>query len=745
MPTVPAYDLPTQQLAANQLNTFQAPNVQGVGNVSAAPALNAPNINMVDVAGRQAMEMGKATFSLGQQFQKIGDEIKDANVKAQDTITVGKMQEILYNKEDGYMWTKGLDSKETFESAKERFSKAVSESRAQLKDPGEQAAYDRAVMRHMNTFNQAISRHAGEQIRVYSNSESEARQTKYEDLAIASFGTKDFQTYVNTAVAEADARADLNGMGKEAREQLRLKTTNQVYGNVITNLVVNNKYTEAKTVLDEAAAKGLITQKTQQQLTNTMRTGYASEQGRKIADNLGSGKGSIGTDADSIIQWVIGIEGGFVADDAGKGATNLGINSAANPDVDVKNLTPAKAAEIYRERYWNGIGADRLPENMRAIAMDAAVNQGVSAANWMVAQAMKAEDPAQALIDIRRAEYQKLIAKNPGKFKQYENSWNARLDALQTNLSTVGSPPKTLNEQVSRIESMYRSGAIDDQTRESAINRAESNWKMQIQGQAQFNRGALDVATQWVKQNPGKDLSQMDPIMQQRVRDSGHWQTVTDLQKNNGQFKQNDAAWGGFLLMSDQQKAEMTVDQFTNVYRGKLDDDHYQQGAQMIAQLRGEVKKGQNTEIFTNQERIKFAAQTAKIIPFEGKASEDEQKGYARFQMEVERRVKQFENTKLGGKRKADSDELESIIQGVLTDKAKTGGIFGFFAKEQPVALMETEKMSGAYIDVGGRQVKLMNIGVRDREVYADKLRKAGLPVTQNAIARLWAADNPEK
>lgn len=427
MPTVPSYDLPTQELANVQLNTYQAPNAQ-VGNVNGA------NLQITDVAGKQAADLGKATLSLGQQMQKIGDEIRDANVKVQDTSTVSQMQDILYNKDNGYLWTKGIDSKEKFADAQERFTKVLSESRAQLTDPKEQAAYDRAVQRHMTTFNSAISRHAGEQIRVYSNGESEARQLKYQDMAIANFGTPQFQQYMNTAVAEADARAELNGLGKDAREQLRLKSTNQIYGNVITNLMVGNKFTEAKSVLEDASKKGLITEEAKLNLNRSLVAGYNRESGKNAGDNIFEKRGPVGSDANSVIQWVIGIEGGYVENDAGKGPTKYGINSTANPDIDVKNLTAEKATQIYKDRYWNGIGADKLPQDMRAIAFDAAVNQGVGTANKMISEAMKTDNPAQTMIDLRRAEYQKLIEKNPSKYAQYEKSWMNRLDQLEAGL-----------------------------------------------------------------------------------------------------------------------------------------------------------------------------------------------------------------------------------------------------------------------------------------------------------------------
>jgi len=70
-------------------------------------------------------------------------------------------------------------------------------------------------------------------------------------------------------------------------------------------------------------------------------------------------------------------EGGFVARDGRSGApANYGINQKYNPDVDVKNLTPEKAQEIYKQRYWDAIGGDSLPPEAQGPVFDAAVNQG---------------------------------------------------------------------------------------------------------------------------------------------------------------------------------------------------------------------------------------------------------------------------------------------------------------------------------------------------------------------------------
>jgi len=79
---------------------------------------------------------------------------------------------------------------------------------------------------------------------------------------------------------------------------------------------------------------------------------------------------------DYAIPFVLQAEGGYVEDDAGKGPTNFGINSTANPGVDVKALTQAQAAAIYRAKYWDAIRLDALPLALAVAVFDGAVQHG---------------------------------------------------------------------------------------------------------------------------------------------------------------------------------------------------------------------------------------------------------------------------------------------------------------------------------------------------------------------------------
>jgi lysozyme family protein len=90
---------------------------------------------------------------------------------------------------------------------------------------------------------------------------------------------------------------------------------------------------------------------------------------------------------------VIGHEGGYVNDprDPG-GETKYGISKRANPDVDIRNLTLAKAQWIYRQRYWLPLHADAMPEAVAVQVFDAAVNHGLKPATRMMQRALQVPD-----------------------------------------------------------------------------------------------------------------------------------------------------------------------------------------------------------------------------------------------------------------------------------------------------------------------------------------------------------------
>lgn len=117
---------------------------------------------------------------------------------------------------------------------------------------------------------------------------------------------------------------------------------------------------------------------------------------------------------DIAVETVLAHEGGFVDDpvDPG-GATNYGIslrflraNGALDRDgdghpdgdldfdgdidhADIRLLTKAQAAQIYRHRFWNKYGYERMPSTIGEKVFDLAVNMGPIQAHKLLQRALR--------------------------------------------------------------------------------------------------------------------------------------------------------------------------------------------------------------------------------------------------------------------------------------------------------------------------------------------------------------------
>lgn len=105
-------------------------------------------------------------------------------------------------------------------------------------------------------------------------------------------------------------------------------------------------------------------------------------------------------------------EGGYTPADSNGAPANFGINQAANPDIDVKNLTPAQAAKIAKDRYWTPSGAGSLAPELAAVQFETAFNMGVPAAKKLLAQS---GGDVNTYLALREKRYRDIAAKDPSK------------------------------------------------------------------------------------------------------------------------------------------------------------------------------------------------------------------------------------------------------------------------------------------------------------------------------------------
>ena len=71
---------------------------------------------------------------------------------------------------------------------------------------------------------------------------------------------------------------------------------------------------------------------------------------------------------------------GYLSDDSidPGGLTKWGISKKAYPDLNIRGLTKRDAIKIYYKDYWKKCKINKLPENIKGIMFDGAVNNGIS-------------------------------------------------------------------------------------------------------------------------------------------------------------------------------------------------------------------------------------------------------------------------------------------------------------------------------------------------------------------------------
>jgi lysozyme family protein len=96
---------------------------------------------------------------------------------------------------------------------------------------------------------------------------------------------------------------------------------------------------------------------------------------------------------DQAVQVILKLEGGEVnnPDDPG-GLTKWGISKKSYPNVDIKNLTQSTAMQIYKDDFWDKLHLDDMPEQIRLIVFDCAVNQGLSRASKILQRVLNVQE-----------------------------------------------------------------------------------------------------------------------------------------------------------------------------------------------------------------------------------------------------------------------------------------------------------------------------------------------------------------
>lgn len=149
---------------------------------------------------------------------------------------------------------------------------------------------------------------------------------------------------------------------------------------------------------------------------------------------------------EACLAHVLEFEGGYVnhPSDPG-GETNMGISKSSYPHENIKGMTRARAAQIYRRDYWDAVSGDSLPAGLDLVAFDAAVNSGVSrGAKWLQSalgivsdgkigpQTIAAANAANATAVIDRAADNRMyFLRSLPTWRTFGKGWSRRVESVR--------------------------------------------------------------------------------------------------------------------------------------------------------------------------------------------------------------------------------------------------------------------------------------------------------------------------
>lgn len=132
---------------------------------------------------------------------------------------------------------------------------------------------------------------------------------------------------------------------------------------------------------------------------------------------------------DRFFTRLVDVEKGYVndPDDDGK-ETKFGISRNAYPDEDIKNMTLARAKELYRSDYYVPMGIDEIEDERLAWQVfDYGVNAGVPRALYLLKDVLKMDDYDEYInyVGERVKYYLELSIRKP-KNKKFLKGWVLR-------------------------------------------------------------------------------------------------------------------------------------------------------------------------------------------------------------------------------------------------------------------------------------------------------------------------------
>ena len=692
--------------------------------------------------GAQAASFGQATERAGAVAMDMELEaLKQANhLRVDDALNKALEAEmrLAYDKDVGYTSRRGesalpsKDGKLLSDEYDEAFGKVAEEIGAGLGNDYQRQAFGQAMAKRRADFRASTMKHEADEFRTYTLSVREGTiATRMQQIGLNYNNPEVIDEAITSIRAATYDAAKLQGKSAEWADAQARKMASNAHKTAIAAALEKNDVAYADRYLkrygkdmeadDLLQTTGLITK----EMDLHVGTSAATEAMGRWAPKIVPG------DMDRLTNIVLAMEsGGRRYDASGKliegPATKYGTAKGEMQVLDGTNRDPGygvKPAADDSPEERARVGRDYLAAMVREY--DGDVSKALAAYNWgpgNLDRAVKEHGPnwLQAAPEETRSYVERGVREFGAGAGRGKRPSLAEIKADLRGDPLLAGNPARLKAAEEAAEKQYRDiEAAEKQATDEALDTAYRG--LYANG---GNMNALPVSVRAMI--PGDKLSAV--------------MGFADTVRKSGGAVHNPEAWAQILSMPRESLAAMSPIEFFREFRPHLDDAHLEKGYALLNDARGEVgADAKHLEVITTANRVKKAAIDAGLLPATGKANDNEVKAFAQFERLVDDRVRQFEATDLQGKRKANSAELQQIIDGTLMDKVFVSRT-GWIDREVIAGLAAPEDLTRAYVNVGGQEVRVAQIPANQRAVIASKLQSRGLPVTEQRIAELWVA-----
>ena len=723
MPRVPTYD-------NFQVNQNTLPQTQ----------LTIPNApTMPDVAGQQAQQMGQAMQQAGGKLGQVALAMQQEvnQLRIDDALNQVKEHalKMTYDKDVGFTNLRGVaalerpDGKPLEQEYGETLQQRISEIAGGLGNDAQRAAFSRAATGILSNFRGQLVKHEADEFRTYALSKTEGIQaTALREIQLSWSNPEAIDAAVTRIKAQTYRQAQLLGKSAEWQEMQARKMTSTAHATALSAALENNDVLYADGYLKKYASQMEADDilKVRGAITKTMDLQVGMNIGSEVlAQNAPQ---LVPSDYARLTNIVMGIESNgrrYGADGQilQGPQTRYGTAKGEMQVLDGTNKDPGFGVRPAQ---------DDSPEERARVGRDY-LRAMVQRYNGEIDKTLAAYNWGPGNVDAAIKEHgENWLAKAPKETRDYVARGAQEFGA------GAGKPPKPTLAQL-KAELRTRPELAGNPARlKYAEDRLEADYKAMNDAIKQREDEALDTAYKQLYSNGG-DFSKLPANLRAAIPGDKMGAVMTFARQiaKDGTTVHQSEKWAEILSLPREALTSMTPIEFYRQYRPVLDDAHLEKGYALLNEAKG-VSDEKHLEIITTAQRIKQSAINAKILPATDKPDEKQQKKFAQFNQLIDDRVRQFERIDLGGKRKANSEELQKIIDHTLMDQAFVSVDYWLDSGPAPVGLMSPEEQDKAYVKVGDESIMLSSIPADQRATITSKLKARGKAVTEQAIADLW-------